>query len=238
MDLESSGHSGPARSAPLRPLGDDADVLRRTRFNPTPRNDAGYAASRRFLREAFGAWSEETKGAFGPDCFEELIHYKWGHLDRHLTRWRAADLDTILLELFPAKVIVEVDDLDDVIPEARAFISFLADTGLLDPSSDDPNALCSHLEHISGRFRARMAERSRYSPGKRFWLAAVADGVDIENDEAVAAYVKQFNARLDAERASVLGQASTAVRRPRRGGRTTPPGTRPLPVRSGRRRRR
>jgi len=220
--------------APPRPLGDDADVARRTRFNPTPRDDAGYAASRRFLRSAFGTWSDETASAFGPDCFEELIHYKWGYLDRHLTCWRAADLDAILLELFPAKVVVEADELDNVIPEAKAFISFLADTGLLDPSSDDPDALCSHLEGISGRFRARMAERSRYSSGKRFWLAAAAAGVDIEDDKAVAAYVKQFNARPDAERANVLRQPSTAVPRPRTSGRVTPRGTRPLPARSGR----
>ena len=57
-----------------------------------------------------------------------------------------------------------------------------------------------------------MAERSRYSPGKRFWFAAAAARVDIEDGKAVAAHVKQFNARPDAERASVLGQPSTAVR--------------------------
>lgn len=211
-------------------------MLRRTRFNPTPRHEAGYATSRRFLRSAFGTWSDETASAFGPDCFEELIHYKWGYLDRHLTRWRAADLDAILLELFPAKVIVEADELNNVIPEAKAFISFLADTGLLDPSSDDPGELCCHLEHISGRFRRRMAERSRYSPGKRFWLAAAAAGVDVEDDKAVTAFVEQLNARPDAERANVLGQPSTAVPSAGRGGRITPAGTRPLPARSGRRR--
>ena len=238
VDLESPRRGDEPVPAPPPPIGDDACVARRTRFNPTPRNDAGYAASRRFLRSVFSTWSDETASAFGPDCFEELIHYKWGYLDRHLTRWRAADLDAILLELFPAKVIVEANELDDVIEEAKAFISFLADTGLLDPASDDPDALCSHLERISGHFRRRMAERSRYSPGKRFWLAAAAAGVDIEDDEAVATYVKQFNARPDAERVSVLGEASTAVPRARKGGRITPPGTRPLPARSTRRRHR
>ena len=169
-------------------------------------------------------WSDETASAFAPDCFEELIHYKWSHLDGHLTRWRAADLDAILLELFPAKVIVEADELGEVIPEAQAFISFLADTGLLDPTSDDPEALCSHLEHVSGRFRARMAEPSRYSPGKRFWLIAAADGVDIDDDKAVTAFIKRFNALPDAERGSVLDQPSTAVPSPRKGARVTPRG--------------
>ena len=124
VDLESPRRGDEPVPAPPPPIGDDACVARRTRFNPTPRNDAGYAASRRFLRSVFSTWSDETASAFGPDCFEELIHYKWGYLDRHLTRWRAADLDAILLELFPAKVIVEADELDDVIEEAKAFISF------------------------------------------------------------------------------------------------------------------
>src|SRR5437667_11327925 len=107
-------------------IGNDGVVIRRSRFDPHPRTETGYRAARRWLRTAFSRWSDDTASEFGPDCFEELIHYKWGYLDGHLTRWRRDDLDAILLELFPAKVIVEDGDLDDVIPEATTFIAFLA----------------------------------------------------------------------------------------------------------------
>lgn len=167
-----------------------------------------------------------------PDCFEELVHYKWGYLDGHLTRWTCADLDVVLLELFPAKVIVDGDDLDEVIPETAAFIGFLAETGLLDPGSDDPGVLCAHVEQLRPRFRRRMADRSRYSPGKRFWLAAAAEGVRVDDEGEVSAFIERFNRGSPAEREAVLGRGAQA----RAGtGRFTPPGTRPRPKSSGRR---
>ncbi|MCA1700374.1 MAG: hypothetical protein LC790_16335 [Actinobacteria bacterium] len=209
-------------------------MIRRSRFEVHPSTQAGYRAARRRLRSAFARWSEATASKFGPDSFEELIHLKWRHLDGHLTRWRTADLDAVLLELFPAKVIVEDADLDDVVLEAATFIRFLADTGLIDPASDKPQQLCAHLEHIEGRFLRRMADPARYSPGKRFWLAAAQAGVPLDDDKAVAAFVKQFNARPQASRDAARGPSTNSTR-PSQRTRTTPPGTRP-PPRSARRR--
>jgi hypothetical protein len=219
-------------------VGDDEAVTGRVaRFDPHPDAEAGYQAARRQLRRSFSRWSSATGSAFGPDCFEELVHYKWGYMDGHLTRWRCADLDEVLLELFPAKVIVEAEHMGDVVPEAQTFITFLAETGLLDPASDDPERLRRHLEKIERRFVRRMADRRRYSWGKRFWLAAAEAGVDVDDEEAVAAYIENFNARSDAERRAVLGRARSASHRQ---GRFTPPSSRARPPRSsaGRGRRR
>jgi hypothetical protein len=203
------------------------------RFDPHPSTEARYQVARRHLRRAFARWSTATASPFGPDSFEELVHYKWGYLDGHLTRWKCADLDEVLLELFPAKVIVEDDDLDDVVAEAQTFISFLTDTRLLDPASDEPEQLHLHLEQIEPRFIRRMADRTRYSPGKRFWLDAAEAGVALDDPKAVAAYVEQFNARPTAERRPALGAASSAAQRR---GRVTPPGTLPQSPRSSSRR--
>jgi len=217
-------------------ISDDGVVIRRARFDPHPTTEAGYRLSRRWLRAAFARWSDQTASEYGPDCFEELIHYKWGYLDGHLTRWQRDDLEAILLKLFPAKVIVEDGDLDDVIPQAETFIAFLADTALLDPASDDPDQLCAHLHQIKRRFQRRMADRTRYSPGKRFWLAAAQAGVPLDDHKAVAAFVKQFNSQPDTERAAVLGQHSTLTPSPSQRGRVTPPGARPRSTPTRRRR--
>ncbi|MGH9292835.1 MAG: hypothetical protein ACRDZ6_08705 [Acidimicrobiales bacterium] len=181
---------------------------RTARFDPHPSTEAGYRAARRYLRRAFTRWASATGVSFGPDSFEELVHYKWGYLDGHLTRWRHADLDEVLLELFPAKVIVE-DDLQDVVPEAQTFVTFLADTGLLDPESDGPEQLRAHLEKIERRFIRRMADRSRYSWGKRFWVGAAEAGVTPDDKKAVAAYIETFNARPESERRAVMGRAGS-----------------------------
>jgi hypothetical protein len=74
--------------------------------------------------------------ASAPTRSRGLIHYKRGYLDRHLTCWQCSDFDTVLLELYPSKMIVEDEDLDDVIPETIAFVTFLAEAGLLDEESD------------------------------------------------------------------------------------------------------
>lgn len=207
-----------------------------TRFDPCPATEAAYKAARQHLRAEFTRWSNEQGSALGPDSFEELVHYKWGYLDGHLTRWSRADLDAVLLELFPAKMIVDDDDLDDVVPETAAFVDFLADTGLLDPASDDPRVLLAHLEKLPERFQGRMADASRYSPGKRFWLAATAAGVPLDDEGAVSAFIEQFNARPLAERDQVLGRRA---RTPWTGtGRFTPPGTQPRSKQKSRRRHR
>ena len=81
-------------------------------------------------------------------------------LDTQEPRW-------VYLELHPAKVIVEEDELGSVLPEAKAFVAFLAETGPLDPERDDPEVLIDHVERIEGCFRRNMADTSRYSFGSQ-----------------------------------------------------------------------
>jgi len=204
-------------------------------FDPSPTSEDDYESARRQLRAEFSRWAEGNGSDLDPDSFEELVHYKWGYLDGHLTRWTRADLDSVLLELFPAKMIVDDNDLDQVIPEAAAFIDFLTDTGLLDPASDDPQLLHTHLDQLEVPFRRHMADRSRYSPGKRFWLAAAAAGVQPDDEQGVAAFINQFNARPLAERDAVLSRRAQTNAGT---GRFTPPGTQPRPKPTSRRRRR
>jgi hypothetical protein len=171
-----------------------------------PDTDSAYRAARRALRTAFLRWAKANAAGASPDCFDDLIHLKWRDLDGHLTRWRARDLDAVLLELFPAKVIVEDADLDDIVPDTATFVRFLAETGLLDPASDQPAQLYARIERIGRRFRRRMADRRRYKPGKRFWLAASAAGVALDDDKAIEAFIEEFNALPQPQREAVLGR--------------------------------
>ncbi len=114
-------------------------VAHPARFDPSPAGEAGYEAARQQLRAAFTRWAETTSTELGPDSFEELVHYKWGHLDGHLTRWARADLDAVLLELFPARMIVDDDDLAQVIPETVAFIGFWPTPTCSTPAARTPS---------------------------------------------------------------------------------------------------
>ena len=64
------------------------------------------------LKRSFATWVTEQGIQVDPDAPELILHYKWGHLDGHLTRWTRENLDELYLEIFPAKVILESDELD------------------------------------------------------------------------------------------------------------------------------
>lgn len=203
------------------------------RWHPTDEDE--YDAARAELKERFGAWAAQKGLGVDPEAPESPLHYKWGYLDGHLTRWTRADLDEVYLELYPAKVIVEADELDDVLEEARAFVSFLADTALLDEASDPPELLVEHLSAIETQFRSNMADPTRQSFGKRLWSQALAEGVSLDDQDAVDAFIARFNAQPRSARDAVLGP-NLSPRQPR--GRFTPKGTPPRPPSAKRKKRR
>jgi hypothetical protein len=203
-----------------------------------PEDDDEYESASAELKARFVTWASlRNDDAFDPDAPEGLLHYKWAYVDGHLTRWRRGDLSEIYLELYPAKVMAELDELDEVLAEAKMFLAFLAETGLLDEESEPVDVLVDHIGAIEGRFRSNMADRSRFSFGKRLWTEAAVEGVRPDDPAAVEAFMARFNARPRAERDAILGEGLKSGNRPQASGRFTPPGTRPRPS-SGKRRKR
>ena len=207
----------------------------RTTPDWSPESEEDYELARRELKKRFAQWREVFGAAVEKDAAEAPIHYKWAFLDGHLTRWTREDLDDVYLELHPAKVIVDDDDLTDVLEEAKTFIRFLDETGLLDPDSEPADVLGDHLDVIEEQFRHNMADASRYSVGKRMWMTAQSEGVRLDDRASVDAFIADFNARPIAQRDAILGPGLPP--RPQATGRFTPPGT-PPKVRSAKRRKR
>ncbi|MBV9659781.1 MAG: hypothetical protein JO337_01340 [Acidimicrobiales bacterium] len=194
-----------------------------------PESDEEYEAASTELKRRFSTWVTRGDAVFDSDAPEGMLHYKWGYVDGHLTRWTRHDLDEIYLELYPAKVMADSDELDEVLAEAKMFLTFLSETGLLDKESEPAEVLVDHLGRIHGRFRANMADASRYSFGKRLWTEAAAEGVRPDDAEAVEAFMARFNARPRGERDAILGGGLKSGNRRTPTGRFTPPGTSPQP---------
>ena len=211
-------------------------MARTTTPDWSPESEEDYEVARSELKKRFAQWRAVVGSDPAKDAGEAPIHYKWAYLDGHLTRWTCDDLDEVYLELHPAKVMVEDDDLDDVLEEARAFIGFLDETGLLDSHSDPVDVLVDHLDAIGEQFRHNMADASRYSFGKRLWTTAQAEGVRMDDQASLNAFIADFNARPIAERDAILGPGLPP--RPSATGRFTPPGTRPRAPSAKRRKRR
>jgi hypothetical protein len=202
----------------------------------SPETDEDYEIARVELKERFAAWCADTGADVERDAPEGPIHYKWSFLDRRLTHWTRNDLAEIYVEIYPAKVMVGEEELGDVMAEARAFLSFLAETDLLDADSEPIDVLLGHLDLVEPHFRRNMADPSLFSFGKRLWTTATAEGVRLDDPEAVEAFMTDFNARPRSEREEVLGRGPAVLPRPKTG-RVTPPGTRPRPKSSSAKRR-
>jgi hypothetical protein len=210
--------------------------MARTAFDWEPDGEEDYEVARSELKKRFAQWLDVVGIESQGDDGEAPIHYKWAYVDGHLTRWTRRDLDEIYLELHPAKVMVDNDDLDGVLGEAKNFIGFLDETGLLDPDSESADVLVDHLEAIAEQFRLNMADASRYSFGKRLWTTAQAEGVRMDDQASLNAFIADFNTRPISERDAILGPGLPP--RPAATGRFTPPGTRPKPPSAKRRKRR
>ncbi len=201
-----------------------------------PEHEDDYEAANAELKRRFAAWADGRGLEVERDGPEGLLHYKWAYVDRHLTRWRRRDLYEIYLELHPAKVMAEADELDEILAETKTFITFLSETELLDEESESPEVLCDFLDEIAPEFRANMADTSRYSFGKRLWTEAASEGVSPDDPAAVEAFMNRFNSRPRAERDTILGRGVMPAGRRVSSGRFTPPGTPSRP--SGKRRKR
>jgi hypothetical protein len=211
-------------------------MARTTTPDWSPESEEDYEVARSELKSRFAQWLAVVGAESHGDDGEAPIHYKWAYVDGHLTRWRCRDLDEVYLELHPAKVMIEDDDLDEVLEEAKNFIGFLDETGLLDPDSDPADVLVEHLDAIEEQFRHNMADVSRSSFGKRLWMTAQAEGVRLDDQPSLNAFIADFNARPIAERDAILGPGLPP--RPSATGRFTPPGTRPKAPSAKRRKRR
>lgn len=152
--------------------------------------------------ELLDAFAEHELSAAVPDApwtADTLLHYR-RYLDDELARWTVGELGGVLLGLFPAKVVLEADEIDEVVDGVGAFLSFLDATGRLAPGSDPLPTLLGALEVIGAQLPAAMADSSRFGMAKNIGTAMEADGVDITDDDAVQDWITAFNARPEAER--------------------------------------
>jgi hypothetical protein len=96
------------------------------------------------------------------------------------------------------------DLIGHTVPTVDAFLDFLDRTGRLHPASAAARYLREELVQHAAGFPAAMADRSRFRMAKTLYEAMLADGTDIDDDEAVDAWTARFNQAPQAERAAVL----------------------------------
>ena len=173
-----------------------------------PDDEDRFVVARDELLERFERWLDAQGRPVELRSDAELVlGFKWVYLDGHLGRWCTADLDELLLELYPRKVIVDRELAELTISAVAGLLAFLDEQGLLVPGSDPLPRLLARLDGLRGPFIEALGDASRYGLGKSLFGAMAADGVDPDDDAAFGGWVEAFNAGPREERDRVLGPA-------------------------------
>ena len=158
-----------------------------------PEDEAAFEALLRAVISQF----ELTPGGSGLGwVVEQLLVFKRDYLGGDLAHWTPADFSELFYEIYPRKVILEPGDEQVVLDATAAFLHFLEAEGALTGSSAD--RLAALLEVAAAPFRIAMADERRWGPGKRVFASAAAAGVELDDQRQMDAYLRRYNAMMDA----------------------------------------
>jgi hypothetical protein len=188
---------------------------------------AGYRAA----REAAGAPADE----FEADLWaaEEMLLFK-ARFGGHLADWRPADIKAYLLDYYPSHgSVTGEEELRGLPGRFDAFLGWLVSSkrGARAPLE----SARSRLAELRPRFLRDAADPRRFGPAKSLAVAMQEAGVDVTDEDAVDAFVNEYNRRAEEDPSPVARPA----RRPKAwvwDGQGPPPDPRaPCPCGSGRR---
>lgn len=133
-----------------------------------------------------------------------IIDYKTASPDPSLDRWSGEDVDALLFEYLPADVFVEDDaEADDLLDGVVSFFEFLDDGHWLADASDPGHALALHVRSHRIEFRAAMSGDEDMAD--RLVGAMVEDGVDLDDEAAVKAWIDALDDGPPERRDALLG---------------------------------
>ncbi|SDH37045.1 hypothetical protein SAMN05216553_12070 [Lentzea fradiae] len=107
--------------------------------------------------------------------------------DGVLTRWDAADVESVLLEWFPRKVTLERSEWPLVLVTLHGWVDFLAATRAA--GTGDVAGLHAVIDRSASEFQARMGEERNFGLSKFWMVRMVEHGVDIADGEDVRAFL-------------------------------------------------
>ncbi len=138
-----------------------------------------------------------------------VLDFKWGYLDGDLAGWTSEDITEILLGLYPAKAMMDPEDLDHIPTGFAAFLRFLGDEGLM--SAVEAGASAELVERLRPHFHAAALDETNWSMGKRLMSVARSEDVDMADPDAMQRFMDGFNRRPFDERDAILGPPAIPV---------------------------
>ena len=164
--------------------------------NHDDKTDAVYKRS----RELAARFLESSQAAdLGDEVLEDagfiagsVLTYAWDYIGSAAEELDESTLGEVLLELFPRKVTAERECFENVAPVTAAFLKWLGSEGILAETAD----LVETVNNWADTIVANGMDPKCWGMGKSFAMRAKADGVDMEDQEAVKGYIAEYNRRL------------------------------------------
>ena len=121
-----------------------------------------------------------------------VLEYAWVHGGSSPEELDEFALSEVLLEVIPRKVTGERDLFEKVAPVTEAFLKWMGSEGILADTAD----LVETVHNWADKIVDNGMDPNYWGMGKSFTMQALADGVDIGNQEAVQGYIAEYNRRL------------------------------------------
>jgi uncharacterized protein YchJ len=141
--------------------------------------------------------SQHAQGLAG-ELFEDagfitynLLQYAWVYAGAAPEELNEAVLDQVLLEVFPRKITADRELFEKVAPVTEALLRWLESEGVL----SDTTALVETVHSWAEAIVAEGMDSRNWGMGKSFMMQAMADGVNIEDQEAMRIYMAEYSLR-------------------------------------------
>ncbi|HEU0086070.1 MAG TPA: hypothetical protein VFQ77_00190, partial [Pseudonocardiaceae bacterium] len=171
------------------------------------RDENAFHARRDELVADLASWLGESNVA-DADAGDAAValDWKWGYQDGALGRWTAADLEEFLLDWCPRKLSIPPEECAGFPNSIRAFMTFLADRGLLAPGSGTLSQLQRCCERNASRFVTKMSDPANYGLAKGLFAGAggLAPGVNLADEATVDTLLERMQ-RLPPEALEAAG---------------------------------
>jgi hypothetical protein len=158
-----------------------------------------------------------------------MIHYAINYPGVTPPTMTANDLEEVVYDLFPRKVIAERGDGAEIIQELQAFWHFLQREYQLPQASQ---MLARLTPQAARRLERELQEPTNFGMAKSFVLMGKEAGFDMESPEGMQAWVEAYNATVAPTMAAASGHPGPPTKKKARG---VPKGTMNAPRRKKKR---
>jgi hypothetical protein len=158
-----------------------------------------------------------------------MIHYAITYPGVTPPAMTTGDLEEVVFDLFPRKVITERGDGAEIIQELRAFWRFLQRVYQLPQAKQ---MLARLTPQAARRLEHELQEPANFGMAKSFVLMGKEAGFDMESPEGMRAWVEAYNATVAPTMAAASGHRRPATNKKSR---RVPKGTRNAPPRNKKR---